>query len=35
MIVIFTVFPIIIWPCPNGLKYARGGRKYLTFWIVT
>lgn len=30
MIVTFTVFQIIIWPCPNGLKYARDDREYLT-----
>lgn len=30
MIVIFTGFQIIIWPCPNGFKYAEDDRRYVT-----
>lgn len=30
MIVIITVFHVIVWPCPNGFKYANNDRQYLT-----
>lgn len=29
MIVIITVFPIIVWPCLKGLKYANDDIQYL------
>lgn len=25
-----TVFQIIVWACPNGLKYAKDDRQYST-----
>lgn len=30
MIVIFIGLQIIIWPCPNGFKYAKDDRQYVT-----
>lgn len=29
MIVIFTVFQIAVWQCPNGLKCAKDDIQYL------